>query len=398
MPSENTSKSGPTEPSVQAIKRLFGESGNLCAFPKCTQAIIRGATVLGKVCHIKGRKPGSARYDAAQSNEERHGYDNLVLLCGIHHDVIDDDEKSYTVARLHEIKAAHIRRAAQLPDEEAEKGALILFANPVVSVNQSGGITASSVIVNNFANVGQDDLGKIFAKPPFPAAVPKEGEARFRKSNEPLGMSWNQIPRVNQQQSDVVLAGGRSVWLRLIPAEPHEAEFGPLDLKNAATRGNFSLLPIVDLQIEFLIAEDGFAVCNQVDHSNNDVTSGVAFAFITGEVWSIDTNLLSFDDKIYVDEIAKHLTKSLAAYARFLETLGIKPPYRWIAGIEGVSRMKLAFEGQGAFATYLGGPVCMSNVVAEGGLYDGEEDPAIVLAPFFDKIFKRSGAKRPARL
>ena len=230
MPSESTSKSGPTEPSVQAIKRLFGESGNLCAFPKCTQAIIRGATVLGKVCHIKGRKPGSARYDAAQSNEERHGYDNLVLLCGIHHDVIDDDEKSYTVARLHEIKAAHIRRAAQLPDEEAEKGALILFANPVVSVNQSGGITASSVIVNNFANVGQDDLGKIFAKPPFPAAVPKEGEARFRKSNEPLGMSWNQIPRVNQQQSDVVLAGGRSVWLRLIPAEPHEAEFGPVSI------------------------------------------------------------------------------------------------------------------------------------------------------------------------
>jgi hypothetical protein len=40
----------------------------------------------------------------------------------------------------------------------------------------------------------------------------------------------------------------------------------------------------------------------------------------------------------------------------------------------------------------------MSNVVAEGGLYDGEEDPAAVLAPFFDKIFKKSGAKRPTRL
>lgn len=398
MSTKKPSKLGRCEPSIQTIKRLFGESGNLCAFPKCSQPIISGSVVFGKVCHIKGRKPGSARFDAAQSDEDRHGYNNLVLMCGVHHDVIDNDEDSYTVERLHEIKAAHLRRAAQLSDEEAEKGALILFTNPVLSINQTGGITASSVIVNNFGVVGQNNLGKIFAKPSFPAAVPREGEARFRRSDEPLGMSWNQIPRVNQQQFDILLEEGRSVWLRLIPVDPQESEFGPLDLKNAATRGNFSLLPLVDFEIEFVIAEDGFGVCNQVDHSNRHMTSGVAFAFITGEVWSVDTNLLSFDDKIYVDEIAKHLTKSLAAYARFLDTLGIKPPYRWITGIEGVSRMKLAFEGQGAFATYFGGPVCMSNTVAEGGLYDGREDPAAVLAPFFGKVFKKSGAKRPTHL
>jgi hypothetical protein len=318
-------------------------------------------------------------------------------MCGVHHDVIDDDEISYTIARLHEIKTAHLAKAAKLPEEETDKGALILLSTPVVSVNQSGGITASLVTVNNISLVGQDDQGKAFAKPSSPVAQPQEGDARFRKSSEPLGMSWNEFVRSPQQQIDVRLAQGKSVWLRLIPVDLSEREFGPLDLKNAATRGNVCLLPLVDLEVEFLIAEDGFGICNKVDHSQESVTGGVAFAFITGEVWSIDTHLLSFDDKIYVDEIAKYLVRRLPDYATFLDSLGIKPPYHWIAGVEGVSRMKLAFEGQGSFSQYFGGAICMSNTVAEGGLYDGREDPSAVLAPFFGKMFKKSGAACPVR-
>jgi hypothetical protein len=394
---EAPTKRGPSEPSIQTIKRLFGESGNLCAFPKCAQPIINGSTVLGKVCHIKGRKPGSARYDAAQSDEDRHGYDNLVLMCGVHHDVIDDDEKSYTVARLHEIKTAHIAKAAKLPEEETDRGALILLSTPVVSVNQSGGITASLVTVNNFSLVGQNDQGKTFTKPSSPVAQPQEGDARFRKSTEPLGMSWNEFVRSRRPQVDVRLAQGKAVWLRLIPVDLSEREFGPLDLKNAATGGNVSLLPLVDFEVEFLIAEDGFGICNRVDHSQEGVTSGVAFAFITGEIWSVDTYLLNLDDNIYVDEIARHLVRRLPDYARFLESLGIKPPYHWVAGIEGVSRMKLAFEGQGSFSQYFGGAICMSNTVAEGGLYDGREDASAALAPFIGKVFKKSGAMCPAR-
>jgi hypothetical protein len=60
--------------------------------------------------------------------------------------------------------------------------------------------------------------------------------------------------------------------------------------------------------------------------------------------------------------------------------------------------MKLAFEGQGSFSEHFGGgPVCMGNTVAEGGLYDGQEDPWVTLAPFFDKLFKKSNADRPKR-
>jgi len=40
-------------------------------------------------CHIKGNKPGSKRHDPNQSETERQGFANLLLMCPIHHDVID---------------------------------------------------------------------------------------------------------------------------------------------------------------------------------------------------------------------------------------------------------------------------------------------------------------------
>ena len=98
--------SGPT---TTTLKRLFAVSGNQCAFPKCQAPLVDPASgkVTGRICHIKGRKPGSPRYDPRQTDAERHSFENLVLMCPIHHDVIDAGEESYTVERLQGIKAVH---------------------------------------------------------------------------------------------------------------------------------------------------------------------------------------------------------------------------------------------------------------------------------------------------
>lgn len=69
--------------------------------------------VTGRVCHIKGRKPGAARYGPNRDATERHGFDNLILMCPIHHDVIDSDPTKYTVTILRKYKAEH---------EKAHKG------------------------------------------------------------------------------------------------------------------------------------------------------------------------------------------------------------------------------------------------------------------------------------
>lgn len=93
-------------PRQKTIKRIFAVSGNKCYFPNCNTPLVdKGiGTVTGEICHIKGKKPESSRYDPNQSDEERHGFDNLVLMCPLHHKLIDDDSDSYTISRLKEIK------------------------------------------------------------------------------------------------------------------------------------------------------------------------------------------------------------------------------------------------------------------------------------------------------
>lgn len=138
-------KRDPARPSQPTIKRLFAHSGNRCAFPGCTATLIDGDTVVGKVCHIKGARPRSARYDAQQSASERHGCDNLILMCGRHHDVIDADDEAYTIDRVLKMKADHESHAAHIDDNFAEHATHLLINQPVTSVNQSGGITAHTV-------------------------------------------------------------------------------------------------------------------------------------------------------------------------------------------------------------------------------------------------------------
>src|SRR5258708_28461125 len=130
----------PKGPRLRTVKRLFAVSANRCAFPKCKAELVCEGTIVGQICHIKADKPDGPRYDAGQSDEERHGFENLILMCAAHHKVIDDDEEAYTVQRLTGMKTSHEASAAGMSDDEATKGATLLL-----SYNQSGGITAHSV-------------------------------------------------------------------------------------------------------------------------------------------------------------------------------------------------------------------------------------------------------------
>src|SRR5688572_28426884 len=85
--SKSTAHTTLTEPSRPTVKRLFAVSGNRCAFPRCKSELVdaESGSILGEICHIKGEKDGSARYDSAQSPANRQSYANLLLMCGSHH-------------------------------------------------------------------------------------------------------------------------------------------------------------------------------------------------------------------------------------------------------------------------------------------------------------------------
>lgn len=127
------------------IKRLFAQSGNQCAFPTCTTPIVEGETVLGEVCHIAAASAQGPRYDANQTEEQRNGFDNLILLCPTHHTVIDADLEAYTISRLTKMKGNHEKQSKTVPEAEASGGALLIIDNSIRSENQSGGMTAQTV-------------------------------------------------------------------------------------------------------------------------------------------------------------------------------------------------------------------------------------------------------------
>ncbi|MBP3954995.1 HNH endonuclease [Gemmata sp. G18] len=156
-----------TEPSRPTVKRLFALSGNRCAFPNCQIPIVDSisGSIVGEICHIKGEKEGSARHDQNQQNSERHSFDNLILLCGRHHKVIDDNESKYPVSFLINVKGKHETgqpKTRALSNEQTDRliasvpGNRVVNRTTVKTRNQLGGMNANTII-NQFTLPTDDE-------------------------------------------------------------------------------------------------------------------------------------------------------------------------------------------------------------------------------------------------
>jgi hypothetical protein len=98
------------------VKRLYALSGNRCAFPGCetrlTDQVAAGEppTNLGKVAHIVGLGRQGPRADVTIAVEDLNRIENLLLLCGTHHDLVDANPRIYSVEVLATHKANHEAR------------------------------------------------------------------------------------------------------------------------------------------------------------------------------------------------------------------------------------------------------------------------------------------------
>jgi hypothetical protein len=134
------------EPTEKTIKRLFALSGNICAYPECSLAIVESVgTVTGEICHIHARREGGPRYEASQTEADRHGFDNLILLCRQHHKVIDSQPDLYTAEALRKMKAIHedaAGRAEQVTDSFFAK--ILLNSLRITVTNNTGNVAINS--------------------------------------------------------------------------------------------------------------------------------------------------------------------------------------------------------------------------------------------------------------
>lgn len=97
-------------------KLLWARAHNACAICKCS--LIQDATdsdsasIVGDEAHIISASATGPR--GGHPCNDHDGYDNLILLCKIHHKIVDDQPLTYTIDRLLEIKRAH--EASPHPD------------------------------------------------------------------------------------------------------------------------------------------------------------------------------------------------------------------------------------------------------------------------------------------
>ena len=75
-----------------------------------------------------------------QNDEQRHGFENLLLMCGDHHKTIDNDPATYTVERLTQMKRSHEDPSGDLALSEASLAELLrrLEERPTVTWQQAG--------------------------------------------------------------------------------------------------------------------------------------------------------------------------------------------------------------------------------------------------------------------
>ena len=98
--------------------RLYALSGNRCAFPGCTNPVTHQEAPgekpvsLGQRAHLVGVGRQGPRSRAVPLSEDPNAVENLTLFCGVHHPIVDNNPRIYSVEVLAKFKADHEARMA----------------------------------------------------------------------------------------------------------------------------------------------------------------------------------------------------------------------------------------------------------------------------------------------
>jgi DNA-binding XRE family transcriptional regulator len=229
--------------------------------------------------------------------------------------------------------------------------------------------------------------------------------SRFRPDGEPIGINESGIP--GGQDVKVHLSASPAVWLRVLPKFDAGRRFLPAELKRVATQQNFPLVQLIEgyRDLGFLRGADGFGIFGMV--GGRSETPAVSFAFDTGEIWSVDTYIISaakahaqgkgLPGIPYLEDRYK---QALQSFRSMLTKLGLGPQFVWVAGVEGIKDCGIYFPAPaGQYFPYPipHGPALVDKVWATGSL-DETDTSATALKPFFLKMFGAFNVERPEYL
>ena len=87
---------------------------------------------------------------------------------------------------------------------------------------------------------------------------------------------------------------------------------------------------------------------------------------------------------------------SLDGYATYLGHLGIKPPLRWVAGMEDLKGRGMWPRNRPGYNSIWGlQGNCIEDTVVAEGIYQSGDSGQQSLRPFFERLYDRCGLRRP---
>jgi len=186
------------------------------------------------------------------------------------------------------------------------------------------------------------------------------------------------------------------MWLRVMPEFQIDRKWHGTEIRDLAKSNDNYLAPLgieafLPISTDHIFSEDGFGI--YVVHKP---TQCVVFVFETGEIWSIDAYHLNVGTSIPL--IEPYLIKALTGYSAFLrERLGVPPPHRWIAGIEGVKRrpIEIPVNAPGQVIIQRVSGSCLSDEIVKSGTHEQGADAQTSLRPFFVELFAKCMISRP---
>ncbi|MCD4829677.1 MAG: HNH endonuclease [Candidatus Cloacimonetes bacterium] len=137
----------------RTLKSLFAFSHNRCAFPGCDEPIVtfEDQIVLGEICHIESSKPTGPRYNSELTGDKCDSIDNLLLLCRIHHKLIDANTMKFPVKVLRKMKNTHEDTTIKEIGIKEKQAGILLYQHHICVIgnvvirNSEATITAHNV-------------------------------------------------------------------------------------------------------------------------------------------------------------------------------------------------------------------------------------------------------------
>jgi hypothetical protein len=225
------------------------------------------------------------------------------------------------------------------------------------------------------------------------------GVPYFRSANEPVGLREFYPGQVNSDRK-VYLNKDAAVWLRMRPKEKLDTELSIATIQSALSANLNCIMNYRALvgNMSTAVGSDGAGLF--YSSSVGGPAGMLTYVFKSGEIWGLDTVSLNNHPGVIPGWVEGGMRETFSRYVVLLESLGIKSPYEWKAGFDGIRGHRIHVPhgdvNARAFSPAVGD--CLEESISDGGIYLKGQSVAETLNPLFNRLYEALVINRPNNL